>query len=42
VVLAAVYFVYSATVEERHLNQQFPEAYAAYQRSTKMLIPLIF
>jgi protein-S-isoprenylcysteine O-methyltransferase Ste14 len=40
--LAGVYFVYSATVEERYLAQEFPEAYPAYRRSTKMLVPFIF
>ena len=42
VALAAIYFVYSATVEERHLTEQFPSAYPAYRRSTRMLVPLIF
>jgi protein-S-isoprenylcysteine O-methyltransferase Ste14 len=42
VALAGVYFVYSATVEERYLTEQFPDSYPAYQRSTKMLIPFIF
>jgi protein-S-isoprenylcysteine O-methyltransferase Ste14 len=41
VVLAGVYFVYSATVEERYLTEQFPEAYPAYRHSTKMLVPFI-
>ncbi len=40
--LAGVYFVYSATVEERYLADQFPESYPAYRRSTKMLVPFIF
>ena len=40
--LAGVYFAYSATVEERYLTEQFPEAYPAYRRSTKMLVPSIF
>ncbi|MFC4943151.1 methyltransferase family protein [Pseudonocardia sp. GCM10023141] len=40
--LAAIYFTYSATVEERYLTEQFPDAYPAYQRSTKMLIPFVF
>ena len=40
--LAAVYFTYSATVEERYLTEQFPDAYPMYKRSTKMLVPLIF
>jgi protein-S-isoprenylcysteine O-methyltransferase Ste14 len=42
VALAGVYFVYSATVEERFLAEQFPDAYPAYKRSTKMLVPFIF
>ena len=42
VVLAGVYFVYSATVEERYMTEQFPDAYPAYKRSTKMLVPFIF
>jgi len=42
VALAGVYFVYSATVEERNLTEQFPDTYPAYKRSTKMLIPFIF
>jgi len=42
VALAGVYFLYSAIVEERYLTQQFPDAYPAYERSTKMLIPFIF
>lgn len=42
VVLAGVYFVYSATVEERDMAEQFPETYPAYRRSTKMLVPFVF
>ena len=42
VALAGVYFVYSATVEERFLADQFPDAYPAYKRATKMLVPFIF
>jgi protein-S-isoprenylcysteine O-methyltransferase Ste14 len=42
VALAAVYFVYSATVEERDLAEQFPGSYPAYRRSTKMLVPFMF
>jgi protein-S-isoprenylcysteine O-methyltransferase Ste14 len=40
--LATIYFIYSATVEERYLATQFPDAYQAYQRATKMLIPFVF
>jgi protein-S-isoprenylcysteine O-methyltransferase Ste14 len=39
--LAGVYFIYSATVEERFLAEQFPDAYPGYKRSTKMLVPFI-
>jgi len=42
VVLAGAYFLYAATVEERFLNEQFPDAYPAYRRSTKMLVPFVF
>ena len=42
VALAGVYFTYSAKVEERNMATQFPEAYPAYRRSTRMFIPFIF
>jgi protein-S-isoprenylcysteine O-methyltransferase Ste14 len=42
VVLAAIYFVYSATVEERYMTEQFPDTYPSYKRSTKMLVPFVF
>ena len=41
VVLAGVYFLYSARVEERHLTHEFPDDYPPYKRSTRMLIPFI-
>ena len=41
VVILGGYFVYSATVEERNLEGLFPEAYPAYKRSTKMLVPFV-
>jgi protein-S-isoprenylcysteine O-methyltransferase Ste14 len=41
VALAGSYFLYSATVEERYLTEQFPDSYPAYRRSTKMLVPFI-
>jgi protein-S-isoprenylcysteine O-methyltransferase Ste14 len=40
--LVGLYFLYSATVEERYLTEQFPDTYPAYKRSTKMLLPFIF
>ena len=42
VILAGVYFVYSATVEERYMTEQFPDAYPAYKGATKMLLPFVF
>ncbi|MGH3053843.1 MAG: methyltransferase family protein [Gaiellaceae bacterium] len=42
VLLAGVYFIYSATVEERYLAEQFPDTYPPYKRSTKMLVPFVF
>jgi len=42
VALAGIYFIYSATAEERHLTEQFPDTYPAYKRSTRMLLPFIF
>jgi protein-S-isoprenylcysteine O-methyltransferase Ste14 len=42
VVLAGVYFAYSATVEESNMAEQFPETYSEYRRSTKMFIPFVF
>jgi protein-S-isoprenylcysteine O-methyltransferase Ste14 len=42
VVLAGIYFVYSATVEERFMTEQFPDAYPQYVRSTKMLVPFVY
>ncbi len=41
VALAGIYFVYSATVEERYLSGEFPD-YPAYKRSSKMFVPFIF
>jgi len=40
--LAAIYFVYSATVEERYMSEQFPDSYPTYKRATKMLVPFLF
>jgi protein-S-isoprenylcysteine O-methyltransferase Ste14 len=41
-VLAGIYFLYSAIVEERYMTEQFPDDYPVYKRSTKMLVPFIF
>jgi protein-S-isoprenylcysteine O-methyltransferase Ste14 len=35
------YFGFSAVTEERYMAEQFPDAYPAYKRSTKMLIPYL-
>jgi protein-S-isoprenylcysteine O-methyltransferase Ste14 len=40
--LAGVYFIYSATVEEKYLTKRLPDAYPAYKSSTKMLVPFVF
>ena len=40
--LAGVYFLYSAIVEERYLTKEFPDDYPLYKRSTKMLVPFLF
>jgi protein-S-isoprenylcysteine O-methyltransferase Ste14 len=42
VALAGIYFLYSATVEERYMTERFPDDYPGYKRSTKMLVPFIF
>ena len=42
VVLAGVYFIFSATVEERFMTDKFPDTYSVYKRSTKMLVPFLF
>ena len=42
VLLAGVYFIYAAIVEERNLMEQFPERYPVYKRSSKMLVPFVF
>jgi protein-S-isoprenylcysteine O-methyltransferase Ste14 len=41
VVLAGVYFLYSARVEERDMTNHFPDDYPVYKRSTRMLLPFI-
>jgi protein-S-isoprenylcysteine O-methyltransferase Ste14 len=40
--LTAIYFVYAAKVEEKFLSEEFPDAYPAYRRSSKMLVPFVF
>jgi len=36
------YFLFSARSEEKTMLAQFPNAYPAYRRRTKMLIPFVF
>ncbi len=40
-VVLGVYFIYSATVEEKNLTTEFPTAYPAYRAKSKMLIPFV-
>lgn len=40
--LLAGFFVYSAYVEQRFLEAQFPDTYPPYKASTKMLVPFVF
>jgi protein-S-isoprenylcysteine O-methyltransferase Ste14 len=42
VALAGTYFLYSATVEESYLTEQFPDTYPTYKHATKMLVPFVF
>jgi protein-S-isoprenylcysteine O-methyltransferase Ste14 len=39
--ISGMYFVFSARVEEKLMESQFPKVYPAYKRKTKMLIPFI-
>lgn len=41
VALAGIHFIYSATVEERYMTREFPDAYPAYKQATKMLVPFV-
>jgi len=40
-IFAGIYFIYSATVEEKIMLKQFPDEYPAYMRRTKMFIPFL-
>ncbi|HEY7889172.1 MAG TPA: isoprenylcysteine carboxylmethyltransferase family protein [Steroidobacteraceae bacterium] len=40
--LYVIYFIASARTEEKMMLAQFPDAYLAYRRRTKMLIPFVF
>jgi protein-S-isoprenylcysteine O-methyltransferase Ste14 len=39
---AAVYFVYSSYQEDSLMQKEFPDAYPAYKRKTKRLVPFIW
>jgi protein-S-isoprenylcysteine O-methyltransferase Ste14 len=41
VVVLGIYFIYSATVEERIMTASFPVTYPGYRGKTKMLIPFV-
>ena len=41
-VLYFAYFIFSARTEEKMMLAQFPDAYPAYRRRTKMLLPFLF
>src|SRR5262249_50967074 len=41
VALLGVYLGYSAVMEERYMTERFPDAYPAYKRSTKMIVPFL-
>jgi protein-S-isoprenylcysteine O-methyltransferase Ste14 len=40
-IIFAIYFIYSALVEEKLMMRQFPKVYPGYKSKTKMLIPFI-
>jgi protein-S-isoprenylcysteine O-methyltransferase Ste14 len=41
-VIYFAYFLFSARTEEKMMLAQFPDAYPAYRRRTKMLIPFVY
>lgn len=41
-IVASMYFVYSAKNEENLLTEQFPDEYPLYKKRTKMLVPFLF
>jgi protein-S-isoprenylcysteine O-methyltransferase Ste14 len=40
-IVLGIYFIYSATVEERLMATAFPTTYLSYRTKTKMLIPFV-
>jgi protein-S-isoprenylcysteine O-methyltransferase Ste14 len=41
-VMAAAYFTYSSFVEERTMQEAFPDSYPGYKRATKRFVPFVF
>jgi protein-S-isoprenylcysteine O-methyltransferase Ste14 len=41
-IVAVIWFIYSAIQEERLMLKEFPDQYLAYRARTKMLIPFVF
>jgi protein-S-isoprenylcysteine O-methyltransferase Ste14 len=39
--VVAIYFIYSAKMEEKLMLKQFPNEYPAYMKRTKMIVPFI-
>jgi protein-S-isoprenylcysteine O-methyltransferase Ste14 len=39
--ILAVYFIYSARVEEKLMSASFPDAYSSYRARSKMIIPFV-
>ena len=39
--LAGIYFVFSAAEEEKYLQTVFPDSYRSYMKQTKMLVPFL-
>jgi len=40
-ILAGIYFIYSAKVEEKMMLEEFPDQYPGYMKRTKMLVPFV-
>ena len=41
-IVFSIYFIYSATREEKNMTLQFPVQYPEYKKRTKMLVPFVF
>lgn len=42
IIVLGAYFIYSAMQEQKIMLKEFPDAYPAYRKRTKMLIPFVF